>query len=86
MYQPHLEFMTTEQRESKLAACSWEVTFTDWDGTLASAECPAQPDVYLVYEDRWGAFDGEDGEVLGVEFCRPHGNLALIEERKEGGE
>ena len=77
----HLEFIPSSTEKFN---CSWEHSFTDYDGTTASVMCAEQPEVFFVYEDMWGAFDGESGEILAIEFCRPHGNLVLIQERKEG--
>lgn len=67
---PHLEYSDV----NVAAGCTWEHPYTDYDGTHASAPCTNVPEVLLVFWDGW--------EWLAYEFCRPHGNLALIDERR----
>ena len=68
--EPYLEYTDVDPR----LTCNWEHSYTDYDGTHAYAPCGEPSEVRLVFWDGW--------EWLGYEFCRPHGNLALIDERK----
>jgi len=78
--EPHLEYDLSDA----MSGCTWEYPYIDYDSTHASAPCGETPEVMLVFWDGW--------EWLAYEFCRPHGNLALIDERQaasayyQGGE
>lgn len=75
MMPAHLEFIP--QRELRAGiTCEWEQQYTDYDGTRAYASCPYVASVWLVYND--------GDEDLAANFCRPHANLVLTEERKGG--
>lgn len=73
---PHLEFFDLDTLQN----CVWSTPYKDYDGTWAEAPCTKPAEVMLVCNDaEWWP---EENEVMGHPFCRPHGNLALIEERQ----
>lgn len=72
MYPVHLEFIPQDLIGK--VGCEWEDAYTDYDGSSQGAPCGEGGEVWLVYED---PFEG----IMGAEFCRRHGNIALLEWR-----
>jgi hypothetical protein len=79
MMERHLEFIPSNEVNAGIT-CEWGDEYRDYDGEWKTAMCSEVAVVWYVYEDR---FCGEDeSDIYAIGFCRRHGNLVLIEERR----